>query len=214
MKRQLINLIIHGDVTLTARISEGHWLIFDENGSGATYNAPQFVYSGTVTEQPDQAKPANMVRRGYDFGGWYTEATCENEFDFGHELTDKTIIYAKWTANTTAGYTIIFWTQNARRDGYDLADSVYVPNGSVGTNIPYTFVDNGDEDYVTANGSDYHYTGFCLKPNNTPVKIRPEGDSVLNLYYDRIVYTFKFYIYRDRFFFSYFFNYIIQFYIN
>ena len=40
------------NVELNAEIAEGHWLIFDENGKGATYNAPQFVKSGQVTQQP------------------------------------------------------------------------------------------------------------------------------------------------------------------
>ena len=38
------NITITGDVTFSVNAPEGHWFIFDENGKGATYNAPQFVY--------------------------------------------------------------------------------------------------------------------------------------------------------------------------
>ena len=44
-----------------------------------------------------------------------------------------------------------------------------------------------------------HFIGFCLTEGskNQQVEITPEGDAVLNLYYDRIVYNFKFYLYRN-----------------
>ena len=58
-------------------------------------------------------------------------------------------IYAKWTPNEKAGYTVIFWTQNLNKDGYEVADSYVNDNGTVGEKIPYTVVENGAEDYVT-----------------------------------------------------------------
>ena len=64
---------IKGDVTFSAIEAEGHWLVFNENGKGATYNAPQFVKSGKPTVEP--CEPEEMIRLGYTFGGWYdTEA--------------------------------------------------------------------------------------------------------------------------------------------
>ena len=90
---------ITGDVTFSVDAPEGHWLVFDENGKGGTYNAPQFVKSGQVTAAP--ALP--MVRNGYRFAGdveegtgWYTDAACTpgNQFEFGGTLTDHQTIYA------------------------------------------------------------------------------------------------------------------------
>ena len=59
-------------------------------------------------------------------------------------------------------------------------------------------MNNGDEDYVRAGGNNYHYTGFSLIPGsvNQQVTITPEGDAVLNLYYNRIKYDLRFYLYR------------------
>ena len=87
-------LVIHGNVTFMADTSEGHWLIFNENGYGGTYNAPQFVNSGEVTVQPDLAKPENMRRNGYTFDGWFKDKDCTIPFSFGGELTEKTTIYS------------------------------------------------------------------------------------------------------------------------
>ena len=207
------NIEINGDVTFIVNSVKGAWLIFDENGKGAKYNAPQFVKSGQTTQQP--CPNDDMVRNGYTFGGWYdtkehADAHAANptvttgQFEFGHELTQKTTVYASWIPNTTAPYTVIMWTQNQDRTGYEVKAS-YVGNGAVGSNIPYTAVENKDEDYVTGVGRDNegnpngHYTGFCVTDasKNQQVIITPEGDAVLNLYYDRIEYNFKFYLYRN-----------------
>ena len=46
-------------------------------------------------------RPANPVRMGYNFGGWYTDADCTdgNEYDFASPVTGELRLYAKWTAD-------------------------------------------------------------------------------------------------------------------
>ncbi|WP_175560283.1 InlB B-repeat-containing protein, partial [Butyrivibrio sp. YAB3001] len=216
-------IVINGDVTFKVDAPQGNWLIFNENGKGGKYNAPQFVKTGEVTKKP--CADTEMTRFGYVFGGWYeaevyTEADGDpdkvgepkkdennnvilkpQQFVFGRTLSKNTTIYAKWSNNTTASYTVILWTQNLSRDGYDLKEAYVVPDGRVGQNIPYRIVDNGDEDYVKVGNNlnvDKKYTGFCAKePEKREVKITPEGDAVLNIKFDRIKYNLKFYYYRD-----------------
>ena len=211
--------VIHitGNVDFKVDQSEGHWIVFHENGKGGTYNAPQFVETGHNT-----VNPGEMTRKGYDFSGWYTEVTGDadehgyrqvveaSRFTFGNNLDDfgngKLNLYAKWTPVQTATYTVILWGERIGDDGkvihgsYEVLDSYVNNNGRVGQNITYTSVDNGDEDYATGVGNNNgHYTGFNLTEGskNQEVTITPEGDAVLNLYYDRIQYNFKFYVYRD-----------------
>ncbi|MBQ6670107.1 MAG: InlB B-repeat-containing protein, partial [Firmicutes bacterium] len=232
-------ITVTGDVTFTVKAPEGNWLIFNENGKGGKYNAAQFILTGGTTSKP--CPDNEMTRYGYTFDGWYygkivndgvddegnpktKEVIDETRpFTFGNTLDKTTTIYAKWRPNQNATYTIIFWTQNLDRvEGhYDIAGS-YSGSGEVGQNIPYTFQDNGDEDYVSGmfgngtlatnatlnNGNKNpayygvpgHYRGFCLTEasKNQQVTITPEGDAVLNLYFDRIVYNFKFYLYRNE----------------
>ena len=203
------SITIKGDVSFTVNAPEGNWLIFDENGKGGKYNAPQFVKSGQNTQQP--CAPDDMTRKGYTFGGWYdtkehadahgvNPSVTTGQFAFDSEIANKTTLYASWIPNTKAPYTVILWTQNLNRDGYEVKASYVNNNGTVGQRIPYTTVENQDEDYVTGVGNNNgHYTGFCLTEGskNQQVTITPEGDAVLNLYYDRIKYNFKFYLYRD-----------------
>ena len=211
--------VIHitDDVDFKVQQSEGHWIVFHENGKGGTYKAPQFVITGDNT-----VDPGAMERKGYTFDGWYTAVSgptddhgytpvAGSRFTFGDDLDDfgdgKLHLYAKWTPVRTAPYTVVFWGEKIGEDGkvahgqYEVLGSYVNNNGQVGQPIPYTSVNNGDEDYATGVGNNNgHYTGFNLTEasKGQQVTITPEGDAVLNLYYDRIHYDFKFYIYRDR----------------
>lgn len=212
------DLVITGDVVFNVYAPAGNWLIFNQNGKGARYIAPQFIKSRESTSKP---VPDNeMTRNGYVFGGWYTEVSGQadehgytavvegTQFTFGGELTDRTELYAKWTPRQRAPYTVVFWTENINRDGYDLIAS-HTGDGTVGSPIPFTFRNNGDEDYVAVDQEDYHYTGFCLQYGNgvpldndgqpiTVPNVTAEGDAVLNLYFKRIEYNLKFYLYRSQ----------------
>ena len=47
------------------------------------------------------AAPANPVREGYTFSGWYKEAACTNAWNFATDVVTAPItLYAKWTTAT------------------------------------------------------------------------------------------------------------------
>lgn len=193
------DITISGDVVFGVNSPEGHWLVFDENGKGGKYNAPQFVRSGQVTQRP--VPDAEMIRFGYTFGGWYTNAACTagNEFTFGNTLSDNITIYAKWIANTTANYTVIIWTQNVSANGYDFKESIRL-SGNVGTNINTVTISGtagNDNSYVSVAGTRKQYTGFHLDHLDQNVQIKTEGNSILNVYYNRTSYTLTFRQYRN-----------------
>ena len=61
--------------------------------------------SATVTKDGDNwvaAKPADPVRPGYNFAGWYSDSACTdgNEVTFPLTVTGNTTVYAKWTVAT------------------------------------------------------------------------------------------------------------------
>ncbi len=188
-------ITISGDVVFGVNSPEGHWLVFDENGKGGKYNAPQFVRSGQVTQRP--VPDAQMTRFGYTFGGWYTNAAgTGSQFQFGNPLTDNITIYAKWIPKETANYTVIIWKQNITGDGYDFEESISL-SGNVGSNITtVTSTGTGNNAYAIVNGTATRYTGFHLKEYDQNVEIKTEGDAILNVYYDRTEYTLHF---QDRY---------------
>ncbi|MBQ6214025.1 MAG: InlB B-repeat-containing protein [Oscillospiraceae bacterium] len=189
-------ITITGDVTFGVNAPEGHWFVFNENGQGATYNAPQFVYS---SEKPTRPNDANMIRNGYTFGGWFASKaiaddleSTEDEYDFDQTLTDKVTVYARWIPKTTANYTILIWKQNLAGNGYDFEDSITL-SGAVGSTVnTVSQQGSGDNAYARIDGTNYQYTGFHLKEFDQNITIKTEDNAVVNVYYDRTQYTLTF----------------------
>ena len=63
---------------------------FDSQGGSA-------VKQQTVEKDGLVTKPADPVREGYDFAGWYSEPGCVNAWDFYADKVEQDItLYAKW----------------------------------------------------------------------------------------------------------------------
>ena len=107
---------------------------FDVQG-GSVIDA-QIIVKNTVASEPSPPP----TRAGYTFGGWYQEATCENEFDFGEPITADTKVYARWIAIVTE-YTVTFDTQG----GSSIVAQTIVKNALASepstppTRVGYTF---------------------------------------------------------------------------
>ena len=203
-------ITIKGDVTFIVHAPEGNWLIFNENGKGATYTAPQFVLKNAKTVTPSTIDI--MARNGYTFGGWYDsaenaaahaadpEGTTTGAYVFGQTLTQNTTIYASWIPAESANYTVLVWTQNLECNGYDFAASENL-TGTVGNTVAQenkvTITENGDNPYATVNGTAYNFIGFAVKSVDLSAEIVPEGTTVVNVYYDRVEYTLRFYFARQ-----------------
>ena len=148
---------LSGNVRFSTKVSKGHWLVFEENAYGATYNAPVFVKTGETAYQnrPALSEDDSMFCSGYRFGGWYVLKnpstdlnTLEKNGDYyvinddfepfvwEQELTDKVFLFAKWTVEEETNYTVIVWKQAVADDKnladayktYDYAFSVEVKN--------------------------------------------------------------------------------------
>ena len=197
-------ITLKGSVTLSVYAPSGAWLIFKENGSGATYTKPQFLESSDVTVEPE-----DPTRDGYDFGGWFREEACTTPFTFGSALAETTTVYAKWTEKTTAKYTVLLWKQNVAGDGYDFYDVFTFENAAVGSTIQSLgkVIKYGTDDdaYVTIDGVAYRaastnatikkdFTGFRFDHFDPALTttVSPKGDTVINVYYNRIQYTLTF----------------------
>ena len=196
----LTDITINGDVNFKVNIVEGHWLIYHENGKGATYKAADFVYADSITKAPT----LRMLRNGYTFDGWYEgEPAVEYgdptgaAFTFGQSLTETQHVYAKWNVNDSANYVVIVWKQNVDCETcYDF-DTVINLRGKTNTVIDTVQpIGTGNARYASINGTPIKYTGFYLKEFDSGRTVAPEGNSIVNVYYDRIEYTVKFIYYR------------------
>lgn len=70
------------------------WTVaFNSNGGSACDT--KFV----ATADGKLVKPADPTRDGYTFGGWFTDETCAQAYDFSMPVTADLTLYAKWTKN-------------------------------------------------------------------------------------------------------------------
>ncbi len=67
---------------------------FDTAG-GTAIPSVSVVYGKTVE------KPADPVRTGYAFDGWFADQACTKTYDWGQIVTGDLTLYAKWKANAT-----------------------------------------------------------------------------------------------------------------
>lgn len=65
--------------------------------SGGSAISPQKVEDGKTA-----VRPADPVKEGFTFDGWYTDATYAAVFDFSQPIKANTVLFAKWKTNTPA----------------------------------------------------------------------------------------------------------------
>lgn len=96
-----------GTVTNNGTINGGTFAVtFDTNGGSSV--PVQNILNGQRASEP-----ADPTKTGYTFGGWYTEKTCTNPYEFTTPVQNALTLYAKWTINQ---YTITFKPENGDKD--------------------------------------------------------------------------------------------------
>ena len=180
-------------LTLTAEWVQTYTVTFETSGGRAV--DPVTVDAGsTVT------KPADPMKSGHNFGGWYKDSTLQTPWNFANDtVTADTTLYAKWTANPPA-------------PSYDDPDPTYAvsapaaengkiavspKNASAGSTVTITV--KPDSGYVLEtisvtdkNGNDLKLTDkgngkytFTMPASKVEIKATfMEDNSVLNFFYD------------------------------
>ncbi len=161
------------NITLYPKVETGNWITFDS--AGGTYVEPAFVGPGANT-----VEPAEPEREGFDFQGRFTENG--EAFTFGNTLPESVKLIAHWKGKQV-DYKVFYWKENADNEEYSL-EKMETKQGFAGEQ--------------TSAGSDYNAgKGFHLSddPGKQLVQKTIEGDgsTIVNVYYDRNVYTINFY---------------------
>lgn len=165
-------LLYDDTATIAADGSTVVELYYDRN-----YYLMNFDLDGGYGVEPIYARygaPINVgtpTKPGYTFKEWTPKLPATMPVDGGTYT-------AKWTVGN-AKYVVQYWQENANDDGYSYVEKVD-KTGTVGT---------------TVNGSnDKSYQGFTYNNEKTDknVTIKGDGSTVVNVYYDRNVYTVTF----------------------
>lgn len=78
------------DMTLYAKWTIITYTVSFDSLEGSPVDVETADYETAVT------KPEDPTRRGYTFGGWYTDEACTKAYDFATPVTGDMILYAKW----------------------------------------------------------------------------------------------------------------------
>ena len=148
--------------------SSGYMIAFNSNG-GSAVNMITLPYGATVKA------PADPVRQGYIFDGWYTNDALTQPYTFPATMPNEdTLVYAKWIAATNTPYTVEHYTQ-AINGSFSLEKSQ-----------PHT----GTTD-TTVTAARESFTGFA-DPVVQTVTIAADGSAIMRYYYTRNSYTVTF----------------------
>lgn len=67
---------------------------FDTLGGPTVSEIQQTAYNVTAV------KPADPIRSGYTFGGWFTDTACTQPYNWDSKVIMSMTLYAKWTADS------------------------------------------------------------------------------------------------------------------
>ena len=96
-----------GTVTNNGTINGGTFAVTFDTKGGSSVQVQNILNGQRASE------PADPTKTGYTFGGWYTEKTCTNPYEFTTPVQNALTLYAKWTINK---YTITFKPENGDKD--------------------------------------------------------------------------------------------------
>ena len=98
-----------------------------EAGAPESYTAT-FISDGEIyttvgaASGTEIAAPVELVKEGYDFGGWYTDETWGTAVSFPYTVTGDVTFYARWTAvpGDSPRYTV---TPTADQSVYEVGET-------------------------------------------------------------------------------------------
>lgn len=166
---------IAGDESTVVEVKyDRYYYLINFNLDGGYGVEPIYARYGAPVNVGNPQKP------GYTFTGWSGEIpktmpVIENPLSFT----------ANWEKGT-AGFTVVFWYENANDDGYSVAGTFTPVDVAPGTQKS-----SGDYQSQSFEGrDDKHFTYNADKAET--VTVNGDGSTVLNVYYTRNTYTLRF----------------------
>jgi len=169
---------------------DAYTITFNSNGGSAV----DPMYVDADDSDVDIWAPEEPTYTGYEFGGWFTDADCTQEFTFCHydsdsgsyvsstPVTENITLYAKWTAKDTAN---IYVPGCANTMNEDECIGIMVLFGEDGQaneagNYPIALdVSGGSSVNVTVNYSDNpEITDLTLKASGATVTLNDNEEGV------------------------------------
>lgn len=112
---------ITSDITLYGKsspLTPTYLVTFNANGGTIDGSATKQISLKTGDTLPGADR---VIRSGYTFGGWYTDAACTIPYTY---VNGNTTVYAKWTPVAGATYTVTFYMNDGTGTTVDQYTSV------------------------------------------------------------------------------------------
>ena len=143
-------------------------LSFDSVSWTAVEESQTYYYNDNLSGLDN----AITTRTWYDFDGWYLSGAL---YTSGSTMPAENItLTAKWTPRTWIQYQVNHWWENIWDKDYTTLLSGYT---MYGTSDTQTIAENGN------------FVGFTLSGDVKQENINPDGTTVVDIYYNRNVYT-------------------------
>lgn len=125
---------------------------------------------------------------GYVFDYWTDSLGNHKTSLDGYEVPNSFVFFAaNWKVGTTTGYVVAIFLENANDTGYTFGGSVSRDDG-----VTNSVINSSQFRNVTYPEMDT--THFMFNGNKIDTKtVKEDGSTVINVYYTRNTYTFKFY---------------------
>lgn len=148
-------------------LRDGYYIAFQTNG-GSIVDTVVAKYGKEI------AKPADPVKAGYTFAGWYQDEAFTKKYEVPDTMPDEDrIVYAKWEASDMT-YSVVDYVEGT--------DGVY--------NVAATRSETAKTD-ETISVQPAERSGFITPPALSQV-IKADGGTKFNYYYARNKYNIKF----------------------
>lgn len=182
------------DLVLVPKFASERTVLFISEG---TQVDPAYIQDGEKV-----SKPSDPTREGWTFSHWATEQNGSTPYNFDAPVTDSLVLYAVWTPEETE-YTVVFWKEKpniAEDPGTNPSNYAYAwstkQTGQSGDkiNINQTTAESlvsGDSQATTA----LQYSEYAFSKEQT---ISGNGQTVVNVYFKRIIYRLEFDLKRKR----------------
>lgn len=150
-------------------LNDGYAIVFRGNGGSSM---PMIVnkFGATIN------KPADPVKKGYIFGGWYSDENLQTPYTIPATMPNQDLeIHAKWSPATDTPYKVEYLKEIFGSSQYELFETTQF-TGTTDSKV---------------NAETKSYEGF-ITPAAKEITIAPDGSSTLRYYYDRESYDLTF----------------------
>ncbi len=162
---------VTNNLTVTAQYTINTLMVTFSSGGGSSVSGQSIKYGGSAV------KPADPVREGYTFGGWYSDSELGKAYDFAAKVTANLTLYAKWTQAAESAQaaarllTLETAFEFAKGDTWECITSNFVMLGSAGTGTQISWTSSDAELVSIRQNADGSATGAVTRPQTNDASV-------------------------------------------